>query len=146
MPELVLEIGGSAFEVACEEGQEKSLQYAARLLDIEASRVTESIGRSTEKRMLLLAGLMLADTMMEREEKLSSTEERLRAADERTRIAEAKAAMLAANALKLETEANSAARQNVDALIEDNGRAAQSMERILKELTALEQAVGAQSG
>ena len=56
--------------------------------------------------MLLLAGLMLADTMTGVEERLRATEERLRAAEERVRIAEAKSAMLAANALKLETEAS----------------------------------------
>ena len=62
MPELILEIGGRVFEVACEPGQETSLESAAALLDTEAERIGEA-GRSTEKRMLLLAGLMLADTM-----------------------------------------------------------------------------------
>ena len=65
MPELILEIGGRVFEVACEPGQEPSLERAARLLDTEAVRIGDA-GRSTEKRMLLLAGLMLADTMTER--------------------------------------------------------------------------------
>ena len=62
MPELILEIGGRVFEVACEPGQEPSLERAGALLDAEAVRIGEA-GRSTEKRMLLLAGLMLADTM-----------------------------------------------------------------------------------
>lgn len=141
MPDMVLQIGGSTFEVACEEGQEQSLEYAARLLDIEAKRVTESVGRSTEKRMLLLSALMLADTMMDLEDKLRTTEERLRAADERTRIAEAKAAMLAANALKLETEANSIARQDVNALIEQNAQASDLLERVLGEIEALGQEI-----
>ncbi len=141
MPDMVLQIGGSSFEVACEEGQEQSLEYAARLLDIEAQRVTESVGRSTEKRMLLLSALMLADTMMDLEDKLRATEERLRAADERTRIAEAKAAMLAANALKLETQANSAARHDVDALVEQNAQVTELVERVLGEIVSLEREV-----
>jgi len=106
MPELTIEIGGSVFEVACEPGQEPSLARAAQLLDAEAQRVLEAIGKSTEKRMLLLAGLMLADTMTAVEDRCSGLEDRIRAAEERTRIAEAKSAMLAANALKSETEAN----------------------------------------
>lgn len=106
MPDLMLEIGGRVFEVACEPGQENSLHRAARLLDVEATRVAEAIGRSTEKRTLLLAGLMLADTTTALEDRLASTEERLRHAEERVRIAEAKSAMLAANALKMETEAS----------------------------------------
>lgn len=105
MPELTIEIGGRVFEVACEPGQEPSLARAAQLLDIEANRVGEAIGRSTEKRMLLLAGLMVADTMTQLEDRYASLEDRLRAAEERARIAEAKSAMLAANALKLETAA-----------------------------------------
>jgi len=106
MPELTIEIGGRVFEVACEPGQEPSLARAAQLLDIEANRVTDAIGRSTEKRMLLLSGLMLADTMTALEDRHAALEDRLRAAEERVRIAEAKSAMLAANALKLETEAS----------------------------------------
>ena len=75
------------------------------LLDIEADKQRD-VGRSTEKRSLLLSGLMLADTMTALEDKLAATEDRLRAAEERVRIADAKSAMLAANALKLETEAS----------------------------------------
>ncbi len=141
MPDMVLQIGGSTFEVACEEGQEQSLEYAARLLDVEAQRVTESVGRSTEKRMLLLSALMLADTMMDLEDKLRATEERLRTADERTRIAEAKAAMLAANALKLETQANSTAKHDVNALIEQNAQVTDLLERVLGEIVSLEREV-----
>lgn len=141
MPDMVLQIGGSTFEVACEEGQEQSLEYAARLLDVEAQRVTELVGRSTEKRMLLLSALMLADTMMDLEDKLRATEERLRTADERTRIAEAKAAMLAANALKLETQANSTAKHDVNALIEQNAQVTDLLEQVLGEIVSLEREV-----
>lgn len=105
MPELILEIGGRVFEVACQSGEEASLERAAGLLDAEAARIGDA-GRSTEKRMLLLAGLMLADTTTALQEQLRHAEERIRHAEERTRIAEAKSAMLAANALKLETEAS----------------------------------------
>lgn len=106
MPELTIEIGGRVFDVACEPGQEISLARAAHLLDIEANRVNDAVGRSTEKRLLLLAGLMLADSMTQLEDRYAQLEERIRLAEERARIAEAKSAMLAANALKLETEAS----------------------------------------
>lgn len=108
MPELTLEIGGRAFEVACEPGQEPSLARAAQLLDAEAARLGNSGARSTEKRMLLLSGLMVADAMTALEDRYVALEEHLRRAEERTRIAEAKSAMLAANALKLETQASHA--------------------------------------
>src|SRR5687767_3535953 len=120
MPELILEIGGRVFEVACNAGEEPSLERAGALLDAEATRLGEA-GRATEKRMLLLAGLMLADTMTAVQDQLRLTEERLRQAEERVRIAEAKSAMLAANALKLETEAShKTAPGDVAALREEN--------------------------
>lgn len=138
MPELTIEIGGRVFEVACEPGQEPSLARAAQLLDTEANRVTDAIGKSTEKRMLLLAGLMLADTMTALEDRHAALEDRLRAAEERTRIAEAKSAMLAANALKLETEAtHRVGPGEVAQLREDRDAALAMVAGLLDEVEAL---------
>ena len=137
MPELILEIGGRVFEVACEPGQEPSLERAGSLLDAEAVRLGEA-GRSTEKRMLLLAGLMLADTMTALQDQLRLTEERLRQAEERIRIAEAKSAMLAANALKLETEAShKTSHAEVAALREENEAAAMLLGQVVADIRAL---------
>lgn len=137
MPELILEIGGRMFEVACESGQERSLEHAASLLNTEAERIGDA-GRSTEKRMLLLSGLMLADTLMALQEQLRQTEERVRYAEERVRIAEAKSAMLAANTLKLETEAShKTSPAEVAALREENEAAAILLGQVVAEINAL---------
>jgi cell division protein ZapA len=137
MPELILEIGGRMFEVACESGEEPSLERASRLLDIEATRIGDA-GRATEKRMLLLAGLMLADTMTGLQAELRATEERLRHAEERARIAEAKSAMLAANALKLETEAShKISPGELAELREENEAAAMLLGQVVAEINAL---------
>ncbi|MFT3973793.1 MAG: cell division protein ZapA [Amaricoccus sp.] len=137
MPELILEIGGRVFEVACQPGEEVSLERAARLLDAEATRIGDA-GRSTEKRMLLLAGLMLGDTMTGLHEQLRHAEERIRHAEERTRIAEAKSAMLAANALKLETEAShKLSPAEVAELREENEFAGALLGKVISEINAL---------
>ena len=137
MPELILEIGGRVFEVACEPGEEASLERAGRLLDAEATRIGDA-GRQTEKRMLLLAGLMLADTMTGLQEQLRAAEDRIRHAEERARIAEAKSAMLAANALKLETEAShKTSPAEIAALREENEAAAILLAQVLNEVSAL---------
>ena len=137
MPELILEIGGRVFEVACEVGEEFSLERAGRLLDAEANRIGDA-GRQTEKRMLLLAGLMLADTMTVLQEQFRQAEDRIRHAEERVRIAEAKSAMLAANALKLETEAShKASPAEVAALREENEATAILLSQVLNEVNAL---------
>ncbi len=142
MPELILEIGGRVFEVACDPGQEASLEHAGRLLDTEATRIGDA-GRATEKRMLLLAGLMLADTMIGLQEQMRTTEERLRHAEERVRIAEAKSAMLAANALKLETEAShKTSPAEVAGLREENEAAAMLIGQVVDEINALSASIG----
>lgn len=72
MPEVTIQIGGRAFQVACQEGEETYLYAAAKLLDEEAQVLSDQIGRMPESRMLLMAGLMLAD-------KSAATEDRIKA-------------------------------------------------------------------
>ena len=74
MPQVEISIGGRTFEVACQEGEEHFLHSAAAMLDQEAGHLSEQIGRLPEARMLLMAGLMLAD-------KTAGLEDRVREAD-----------------------------------------------------------------
>ncbi|MXU66339.1 cell division protein ZapA [Oceanomicrobium pacificus] len=98
MPELSLEIGGRSFSVVCEEGQETQLQAAAQLLDQEAQHVMGGLGRLPETRMLLMAGLMMADRAIGVAWKLESAEDRIGALEQRLKDAEAKLAVLQAKA------------------------------------------------
>lgn len=77
MPEVEIEIGGRGFEVACQEGEEHYLKSAARMLDEEAAALTAQIGRVPEARMLLMAGLMLADRTAGLQDKLREAEDKL---------------------------------------------------------------------
>ena len=74
MPQVEISIGGRTFEVACQDGEEHFLHSAAAMLDNEASHLSEQIGRMPEARMLLMAGLMLAD-------KTAGLEDRVREGD-----------------------------------------------------------------
>ncbi len=74
--EVQIKIGGRTFDVACQQGEEQYLLTAARMLDNEADVLVSQIGRMPEGRMLLMAGLMLAD-------KTAGLEDRLRAAEDR---------------------------------------------------------------
>ena len=83
MPEVTIEIGGREFEVACQAGEEPYLHAAAKMLDEEASVLSAQVGRVPEARMLLMAGLMLADKTADLQARLATAEaevERLRAA------------------------------------------------------------------
>jgi cell division protein ZapA len=81
MPELTVHIGGRAFEVSCREGEEPYLQSAAAMLDTEASTLAEHSGRLPESRLLLMAGLMLADKTAGLEDQVKELRRRLTEAD-----------------------------------------------------------------
>ena len=73
MPQVEINIGGRSFEVACQTGEEAFLQSAAAMLDAEAAHLSDQIGRMPEARMLLMAGLMLADKTAGLEAKIASS-------------------------------------------------------------------------
>ena len=77
MPEVKIEIGGRSFDVACQAGEEHYLHSAAKMLDEEASVLAAQIGRIPEARMLLMAGLMLADKTAGLQDKLRAAEDTL---------------------------------------------------------------------
>ncbi len=95
MPELMISIGGRDFEVACQDGEEHFLRTAAKMLDNEATTLVSQIGRMPEARMLLMAGLMLAD-------KAAGLEDQVRSAEERAAVAERVAASAKANPERVE--------------------------------------------
>lgn len=73
MPQIDIIIGSRTFEVACQEGEEHYLQSAAAMLDTEAAHLSSQIGRMSEVRMLLMAGLMLADKTAGLEDKVKES-------------------------------------------------------------------------
>ncbi|MGA9253915.1 MAG: cell division protein ZapA [Roseobacter sp.] len=95
MPEVRVSIGGRDFDVACQEGEEHYLRTAAKLLDDEARVLAEQAGRMPEARMLLMAGLMLAD-------KAASVEDR--AAEVQAQLDEREAELSALKASRAEPE------------------------------------------
>jgi cell division protein ZapA len=89
MPQVEITIGGRTFEVACQEGEEQYLISAATMLDAEAAHLSAQIGRMPEARMLLMAGLMLADRTAGLEDQVRENE--LELTGLRAQIAEAAA-------------------------------------------------------
>lgn len=89
MPEMTITIGGRSFEVACQPGEERYLTVAAGILDAEAQVLLGQIGRMPDQRLLLMAGLMLADKAAGIEEELAALRARAEAAE--AALAEAQA-------------------------------------------------------
>ncbi|WP_432448016.1 cell division protein ZapA [Aliiroseovarius marinus] len=77
MPDVTITIGGRNFDVACQDGEEHFLKSAAAMLDGEASVLTSQMSNLTESRMLLMAGLMLADRTAGMEDKVKVTDQRV---------------------------------------------------------------------
>lgn len=94
MPELDITIGGRTFLVACQPGEEHFLRSAAAMLDSEAQVLVGQMGRMTDARLLLMAGLMLAD-------KTAALEDELR--EHKAKLASGVAAPVAAEPLVLTT-------------------------------------------
>ena len=87
MPDVSITIGGRQFEVACQDGEESFLKAAAEVLDGEARLLTDQVGRLAENRMLLMAGLMLADKTVALEEAAGSSKQKLEDARTAARVA-----------------------------------------------------------
>jgi cell division protein ZapA len=77
MPELEITIGERRFFVSCRAGEEHFLHAAAKMLDTEATPILQQMGRLPEARMLLMAGLMLADRTAAIEDEVRSLKAKL---------------------------------------------------------------------
>ncbi|NBZ87823.1 cell division protein ZapA [Stagnihabitans tardus] len=77
MPDVEISIGERKFFVTCRAGEEHFLTTAAAMLDAEAQPIQAQLGRLPEARMLLMAGLMLADRTASLEEELAQAKARL---------------------------------------------------------------------
>jgi cell division protein ZapA len=96
MPDVTITVGGRQFEVACQPGEEHYLRSAAELLDGEASVLVNQIGRMPESRMLLMAGLLLAD-------KTAGAHDQVKALDRKVEALEAELAALRGRPASAET-------------------------------------------
>ena len=79
MAEQSITVGGKTFEVVCQDGEEHLLQAAAAMLDAEAQTVLNHGGRVPDARMLLMAGLLLADRTAAADDGLAEAQARIAA-------------------------------------------------------------------
>ena len=87
--DVTFTVGHKEYTLQAQDGEERLLRRAGALLDDEAQKIIEQAGRMPEPRLLLLAGLMLAD-------RHNSMEDRALAAErELTRIRQAANGMVA---------------------------------------------------
>lgn len=65
MPLVNVLVNNHAYTVACDEGEEEHLRELARFLDGRVRQLIESVGQVGDARLLLMAGLVIADELSE---------------------------------------------------------------------------------
>ena len=75
--DVTFTIGHKEYTLPTPDGEERLLRRAASLLDEEAGKIVEQAGRMPEPRLLLLAGLMLADRLSGMEDRALVAEREL---------------------------------------------------------------------
>lgn len=68
MADVTVEIAGTAYRLACEDGQEAHLTALAHEIDAEARRLKQRMARAPEEaRLMLMVALLMADRAREAE-------------------------------------------------------------------------------
>jgi cell division protein ZapA len=123
MPDLEIHIGGRSFSVACQPGEEHFLRAAALMLDSEAQPLVAQLGRLPESRLLLMAGLMLADKTASVEDENRQLKLKLAEIEARPPLEREKIEVAVVPAGLFETLSEIAARaESVASLVEENAR------------------------
>jgi cell division protein ZapA len=77
MAHVIVQVNGRPYTMQCPEGEEAHLKELAELLDSEVTRVKQSVGNVGDIRMLVMAGLMVADRLSEAIRRIESLEEQV---------------------------------------------------------------------
>ncbi len=75
MSNVIVTIAGRPYTMQCPDGEEDHLKELAKLLDGEVARIRQSVGAIGDIRMLVMAGLMVADRFSEATRKVGALEE-----------------------------------------------------------------------
>lgn len=67
MADVLVQVGGRSYRLACRDGDERALEAAAREFDRRAAALTTALGALTEPRLLLMTGLQVTGEMLEQQ-------------------------------------------------------------------------------
>jgi cell division protein ZapA len=115
MAQVTIRINGKAYDIGCEDGQEPHLQSLAEYLDKKVNELSSAVGQVGEARLLVMAGLLVADELSETGARLQEIETELR------------------GSLKVEAQAEAEARAEAETA------AAERLEAAAAELESLSQ-------
>ena len=88
MAQVVVQVNDRPYTMQCADGEERHLQELAQLLDREVNRIKDTVGAVGDVRVLLMAGLMVADQLAEARRRIGDLEAQVEGLRElRTRAA-----------------------------------------------------------
>ena len=82
MPDLKITVGGRNFFITCEKGQEEDLKNASFLLNNEVDKLKGDIGKTTEDKFLLMAGLIMSDKLIMKDKDLENIKKSMQMVEE----------------------------------------------------------------
>jgi cell division protein ZapA len=77
MAHVIVHVNGRPYTMQCPAGEEDHLRELAELLDAEVARVKTSVGNVGDIRLLVMAGLMVADRLSEAIRRIETLEEQV---------------------------------------------------------------------
>ena len=80
MGQVAVTINTRNYKIACEDGQEQHLAMLAEFLDGKVGELIGEVGQIGDTRLLLMAGLLVADELSDTREELDDLREALAAA------------------------------------------------------------------
>src|ERR1700731_3203010 len=79
MPLVNVLVNGRAYTVACDEGEEEHLRELGQYLDKRVRELSATVGQVADSRLLLMAGLVIADELSDAMVKLDERNKELTA-------------------------------------------------------------------
>ena len=77
MAQVTIEINDRSYTMQCADGEEGHLQALARILDEEVARIRDAVGAVGDVRLLLMAGLMVADRAADCERRIEALKDQI---------------------------------------------------------------------
>jgi cell division protein ZapA len=79
MGQVIVHVNGHPYTMQCAAGEEEHLRELAQLLDTEVAHIRRSVGSVGDIRLLVMAGLMVADRLSEAIKRIEDIEDELKA-------------------------------------------------------------------
>ena len=75
MAQVNITINGQSYVVTCDDGQEDRLTELAAYFDEHVTRIARNVGKITDSRLMLLAGLTICDELKDTQQRLALMEQ-----------------------------------------------------------------------